>query len=124
MPKSASGWENVRAQLRQAGLSLPSTTRWLVTLAVTALCIAASVYVGSAIIGFFVAGAMSMTTSAFLVWVAWFIGACIATYVGAKFTVGMARYFLSGNVDNDLARARNSVAWTFTADPKPGLHRA
>lgn len=120
--RSSTGAPNfLREALHEAGVNLPSWTRTFITFAIVVALGIGVWTVGSAVAAMFVAGAMSLTTSAFLLWIASFLGWCVTAYFGTKVIVGVARYILGGRVDNDLATARNKVLWAFTPDPKPAM---
>ena len=105
--------------LRHNGVNVPSWSRVLVTLAISMALTFAMLPLGATICAFFVAGAMSMTTSAFLINMSWFIGALVAWLGGGYLVLKVARYILGGELDRDAAKVRNQVAWSLTPDPKP-----
>lgn len=107
-----------------ASVEPPSWARGIITAAVVIAVGVGVAWTGPALAAAFVAGAMTLTMSSFLLWMAWFIAWCVAIYFGANLMVKVAQYFLTKHVDNDIARIRNSVSWALTADAKPVMRAA
>lgn len=111
--------ERGKAQLNEWNLKAPSWSRGIITLAVVVALGVGVALSGTALAAFFVAGAMTLTMAPFLLWVAWFVGWCVAIYFGAHVMFKVAKYFLSEKVDHDLARLRDGTFHALTPSPKP-----
>jgi hypothetical protein len=65
--------------------------------------------------------AMVFTGSAFIAFVVWLIGCCIAVYAGLKISGRVARYILDEEIDRDIARVASTVR-AFTSYVKGLVH--
>lgn len=122
-PSAAPGfkfdWKQFSDWLRANGVNVPTWGRAIVAVAVAVAATVALLPVGAAMCSALVAGAMTLTASAFILNAVYLLGAVIALYFGAKAVLWLAGAILGGSAENAARNVRNQVAWAFTADPKP-----
>jgi hypothetical protein len=104
--------------MQEAGY-VPSWTRIIITTVVALAALCGAAYVASPIMAAFVAGAATLTASAFVLSAVSFIGALLVAVIAIWGVSKIFKWSFSGKVDRVLAGARNNVMWAITPDAKP-----
>lgn len=101
------------------GIVIPGWKRALVSFvaSIAVGCLVASA--ASTLIDILVVGAMSVTGSLFLAWTLYVVAFIAAAYVACKAGAKVARWILSGAVDEQASAAKNKVTGWFKSREKP-----
>lgn len=112
-PKGEGLFEGMEALFKAHEIVMPSTTRWVVALTVSAVAGGVIGYAGGTLLGYCVAGVLLFSGSALLAFLVYFLGILIIMITAFKTGGFIGGFIMSGDVDRCYQNVSNRVSGWF-----------